>query len=1219
MVSRFITRRYAAVLLNIFTLALLLCALPAVHSCGGSAGQPELKSHAGQGPGLAQLADLPAPAGVDRALWESLKDALRGAADAAEQARQASAPPVWAPAAVSDLTLGVLAGGGLKFDWSYCNPGDYDRNGEVNVADLVPVGLYYGARAGDTDWAQASCADGDGNGEVNLADVTPLGANLQAVVDGYILQQAAQADAADAAWHEVARAALESWQLPEAGGAPRFILTLAVAQYDGYYRVVPFELGASTPYAALYTGVPSPALRLDQARGWPMPGGNAQHTGYSSGVGPSWGHIAWEWQLPEDVRTDYDSDVYDLAVGVDGSVYFDWTEDSGGTLCVVEPGGTASRTLRIVGDCGAPPVLAPDGTVHLCSTDGLLYAVRSDLSVAWTLQLEGDVSATPTVGPDGTVYVGGLDGYLYAVNADGTLRWKFKSGSYPPDRLPDNGPAMIIAPVALAADGTVYLKGRDQLLHALNPDGSEKWQVDLYDATSSLNDHDTPPVVTSDGTVYVGGSVLLAINPDGSEKWRTSDTSAVDCPALGQGGLVYVLLTSGPYAYGDVSLAVLHPADGAILWQQPFSPTSGPLLVDSQNKAYCFGRPAGVGDEKLTVFDGDGSLLWFAPENYANAPTPLALDATGDLYALSKESLIVYYGEGEPMPPLAPQHVDAYGDTEKITVSWGTVLRAESYDVYRDVQDAPVATGIEGNDWEDTQVDASAQHVYWVRAVNSYGVSDFSPSEVGFVKLLEPTNLAATQGTLAGRIAISWDAVPLAAGYRVYRDGESEAAVADLPADQTSYEDVVTDWDQHSYRIRAYNAWFETYANHYISGYAQRGAGDTGPGDWRMEAHDAQRTRCSPHLGPATSDLRWSRQIYSLSSEASFGDAGAIYLATYSAVNCLNSDGTQRWTGQKSGSSTYGSPVVGDDGAIYIMGSYDGMMVFNPDGTLRRQAAGMDAWHFTLGSGGVLYGVWKYGLAAYALAGNSLWRFVPDNDATQFEPIPSYVSAPAVSPAGTMYYSFHALEEASPAPYWLFAVAADGSELWRAALPDGPLSAPSIGASGALYMPVGPYSTSPGPPPPGPGKPGGPGAAAKRPSDVAVCSLVAFDASGGELWSYPVTGRIMSSPAIAPDGTLYLATAEGTLLALDAGGNLLWTDIADSCTATPVTDAAGSVYYGAETADNVGSVRALDSSGGLIWSLDLADAPQHLSIGNDGTLYVVAGSSLLYAIGPGTP
>ncbi len=87
----------------------------------------------------------------------------------------------------------------LRFDttdtdtllWTYKSPGDYDQNREVNISDIVPVGLYFGATSADGNWNAARVADGDSNGEVNVSDLTPIGLHYLKTVDGYVVKAGA--------------------------------------------------------------------------------------------------------------------------------------------------------------------------------------------------------------------------------------------------------------------------------------------------------------------------------------------------------------------------------------------------------------------------------------------------------------------------------------------------------------------------------------------------------------------------------------------------------------------------------------------------------------------------------------------------------------------------------------------------------------------------------------------------------------------------------------------------------------------------------------------------------------------------------------------------------------------------------------------------------------------------------------------------------------------
>ncbi|MCH7471738.1 hypothetical protein IIA79_02160, partial [bacterium] len=157
-------------------------------ACGKSgSGIQEYAAPAG-GPFSEEISALEAPERIDAALWEELKAALvlelaRSGAD------KASAAPTAHPLSkVPDFRVSLGPSNSAIFEWSYRNHGDYDQNGEVNIADLTPVGQNFGAMIGDPGWAAAQVADGDGNGEVNIADISPIGQNFLASVEGYVLQ-----------------------------------------------------------------------------------------------------------------------------------------------------------------------------------------------------------------------------------------------------------------------------------------------------------------------------------------------------------------------------------------------------------------------------------------------------------------------------------------------------------------------------------------------------------------------------------------------------------------------------------------------------------------------------------------------------------------------------------------------------------------------------------------------------------------------------------------------------------------------------------------------------------------------------------------------------------------------------------------------------------------------------------------------------------------------
>ncbi len=87
-------------------------------------------------------------------------------------------------------------------------------------------------------------------------------------------------------------------------------------------------------------------------------------------------------------------------------------------------------------------------------------------------------------------------------------------------------------------------KGNYFYLYAVNPNGSEKWRLNLD--SWEWNNNYGGPVIDQDGTIYTYGKVgdsngLYAINPDKSVKWTSTETAAAKTtPCLGPDGTIYV-------------------------------------------------------------------------------------------------------------------------------------------------------------------------------------------------------------------------------------------------------------------------------------------------------------------------------------------------------------------------------------------------------------------------------------------------------------------------------------------------------------------------------------------------------------------------------------------------------------------------------------------------------------------------------------------------------
>jgi len=115
-------------------------------------------------------------------------------------------------------------------------------------------------------------------------------------------------------------------------------------------------------------------------------------------------------------------------------------------------------------------------------------------------------------------------------------------------------------------------------------------------------------------------------------------------------------------------------------------------------------------------------------------------------------------------------------------------------------------------------------------------------------------------------------------------------------------------------------------------------------------------------------------------------------------------------------------------------------------------------------------------------------------------------------------------------------------------------------------------------------------------------------------WGFTTGDRILSSPAVGADGTVYLASYDNNIYALNADGSLKWTFATEGWTySSPAVGADGTVYVG--STDN--KFYAIKPDGSLKWSYLTGDrVVSSPAIAADGTVYVGGNDCNFYAFEP---
>jgi len=134
----------------------------------------------------------------------------------------------------------------------------------------------------------------------------------------------------------------------------------------------------------------------------------------------------------------------------------------------------------------------------------------------------------------------------------------------------------------------------------------------------------------------------------------------------------------------------------------------------------------------------------------------------------------------------------------------------------------------------------------------------------------------------------------------------------------------------------------------------------------------------------------------------------------------------------------------------------------------------------------------------------------------------------------------------------------------------------------------------------------------------------AISSSGNRQWTTQVCSlcNIAGSPAVVSDGTIYLGTNGGELYALNPDGSVQWTFDANGRVMAPAVASDGTVYIGAGTLSfdssvESGHVYAVNPDGSKKWGYKTSgEVKGDPAIGPDGTVYVGALDGKIYALRP---
>ncbi len=269
--------------------------------------------------------------------------------------------------------------------------------------------------------------------------------------------------------------------------------------------------------------------------------GETDRTGYGIHAVGADGFLEWSF-LPED--SGFGPWLRELEIGLDGTLFVARQH----ILYAVNPDGSQKWTLSMEEET-AHMTTGPDGAIHTVSKSGVLQRVTPDQGTpAWKFQMGAAAATPPVVSRDGTLHVVSDEQILYAVNPDGSLKWKYEIGEKV-DQVPvldDDGNLYFISEAEVANQNPATPIPGDDTLHALSPDGTLKWKLETGQNTR-------PPIIGPGGVVlvFLEDKGLQALNPDGTPKWfgELEGANLYRELSVGADGTVYLSSQRSVYAF----------------------------------------------------------------------------------------------------------------------------------------------------------------------------------------------------------------------------------------------------------------------------------------------------------------------------------------------------------------------------------------------------------------------------------------------------------------------------------------------------------------------------------------------------------------------------------------------------------------------------------------------------------------------------------------------
>lgn len=973
--------------------------------------------------------------------------------------------------------------------WTYKLRGEANLNQLYDFADFGVVGSKYGKEVATTPSCEP--ADADGKGKVDFADFGVIGADYNKGIGGLNIYRDDNASPSTKLGLLSTNTKLSGdFSLDTAANSVR---SNGFKEYwhtfSGTGRYIKLELLDLKGKAITGHSVVIDTSTVVNPQ-WAMFGKDKTGSRRTTAIGPAYPKIKWEFNASSEFTIDGAA-----AIDASGTIYFGSQTKK---FYSYKSDGTEKWTFSdSAGEITTAPMIDSIGNIYFGSVDKNLYALKPDKSLLWKFETGDEIISSPILGDNGVVYLSSGDAKLYAVGADGKAKWSYE--------FTDGKDKFVGTTPAIGPNGTIYSAAEDQKLYAFKPeDGSVKWksEADLnIMATSS-------PAVATDGTIYVGGidGVLTAINPDtGKTKWTFQEVPDLSiftaAPGIdAKGNILIGSINKKLYCIGS---------DGKKLWE--FSANEGiscAPLIDGKGAIYF-----ATGDKLLYKINSDGTEDWHIELGAGCSASPVMAN-NGTIYiGCQNGSMYAIGNDSNPPQVYPPENVVASNgaDETKVTVTWTAPVKGlvpDGYKIFRSDSETGTYSNLASVGavltYDDTKVPDEKTYWYYVIALNGSKESIPSASESGYLKPAKPPTrsnwwMFGGEPTHQHRSLYSGPATK--DNIKWTKDlGEKIGASAAIGSDGTIFIGSNKFW--------ALNP----------SDGSEKWSFDPGPGDWFFDVSPAIAEDGTIYFGGANDDLNliialdsngkelWRQDVGSAYSSPAIAKDGTVYVGGdifYAFTPSAGPKPTIKWTIDK-GIRFRSSPAIGSDGTIYVGCNDKNLWAFNPDGT--------DKWKYTtsnevysspaIASDGTIY-IPNLDSILYAINPDGSKKWSVDISTWQM------YSSPAIGSDGTVFIG--------TSDCYLFALnPADGSTKWKCMVgTDNGASKkgiqwarPVIDKDGVIFV------------------------------GASDCYLYSVSADGKQLWKLATYGdqpgaeSIVSSPAIASDGTLYIGSDGKKLYAL---------------------------------------------------------------------------------------